>query len=647
MRKSSIIEVLGERALLLPQRLADALAANDRLKYYFSLLQAGAARAADPQGPSPPELRAEREAAGVPDAALDAAVAGSAAVPGGGLRMPGLEHVAAAIAGDLEVMLAPIVLAAPPAEADELRARLARLLAALPSIAADTASAGYVAAVTRARHGAGDSLHLLVMDLHRRLNALQAAFAAETVDGARAYGIEPADRPLVAAFMRGLNATAPLKFDHPGLETTATRVGDALVIQNDIGTTDAHVLVLRVSALATSLTYTDVHRERARFFRRLFAQFAVDWRETGAAADGRLPDAAEGYVTLVGVYVAGEAAELERYLAFLASRIVFLIDWNKARKRLRSFLRKRDCLAVLAWAAEHGHGHRAFLSVGGERLVYELLEAAGQAPLRYGQRLDEALGRETAVAFMQFVLKTAAEGLLAGRSHRLIRDEVRAELIGLLQSVSEGVLELAAEHAMLVTEIAAGVRDALLAAEAAQFEQAAHRARRWESAADALVSRAREAAVRAPDAAAWAGLLARADDAADGLEEAAWLLTLLPGVSGGAAAREPLGQLAELVVAAAREYMKLIEVTRVVERGGAREDTQDFLEAIDALVTLEHRTDDAERALLSALLGEAGGDGRAALLYARLAQALEETADCLSRSALWLRDRFLGGGLAT
>ena len=40
-----------------------------------------------------------------------------------------------------------------------------------------------------------------------------------------AYGLAAEDRPRVAAFVRGVRRTSPLKFDHPGLETTATRAG--------------------------------------------------------------------------------------------------------------------------------------------------------------------------------------------------------------------------------------------------------------------------------------------------------------------------------------------------------------------------------------------------------------------------------------
>jgi hypothetical protein len=41
------------------------------------------------------------------------------------------------------------------------------------------------------------------------------------------------------------------------------------VIQNDIGTTDAHVIVIHVQDLTTSVTYTDVHPERLAFFQEL------------------------------------------------------------------------------------------------------------------------------------------------------------------------------------------------------------------------------------------------------------------------------------------------------------------------------------------------------------------------------------------
>jgi hypothetical protein len=57
--------------------------------------------------------------------------------------------------------------------------------------------------------------------------------------------------------MTGLHRTEALKFDHPGLATTAVRGGETLLIQNDIGETDAHVLVVHVTGLTVTLTYSD------------------------------------------------------------------------------------------------------------------------------------------------------------------------------------------------------------------------------------------------------------------------------------------------------------------------------------------------------------------------------------------------------
>ncbi|HRX05240.1 MAG TPA: hypothetical protein P5148_18975, partial [Anaerolineae bacterium] len=82
------------------------------------------------------------------------------------------------------------------------------------------------------------------------------------VAGASAYRLDAGHRPLVAAFMAGVNRTAPLKFGHPGLGTTATSMGPRLVLQNDIGTTDAHVFVIEVAGRVAAFTYTDVHLPR-------------------------------------------------------------------------------------------------------------------------------------------------------------------------------------------------------------------------------------------------------------------------------------------------------------------------------------------------------------------------------------------------
>jgi hypothetical protein len=150
--------------------------------------------------------------------------------------------------------------------------------------------------------------------------------------------------------MEGLNRTAPLKFDHPGLGTTATEHDGRLLIQNDIGTTDAHVLVVRVHGLAASVTYTDIHEARLKFFKSLFDGFDIAWEGTKQRHSDRL--SAGQYLLLTGTFNAPNEAALTRFLAHLGSRIVFLIDWNHIRKRLRGFV-----LSQALETATDAHAH--------------------------------------------------------------------------------------------------------------------------------------------------------------------------------------------------------------------------------------------------------------------------------------------------
>jgi hypothetical protein len=68
--KTKMMETLGEQGLTLPTEVEAGLAANDRLKFYFSLLQVARGHADQPDQSSP-SLRPEGLAAGVVDANLD------------------------------------------------------------------------------------------------------------------------------------------------------------------------------------------------------------------------------------------------------------------------------------------------------------------------------------------------------------------------------------------------------------------------------------------------------------------------------------------------------------------------------------------------------------------------------------------------
>ncbi len=82
-----------------------------------------------------------------------------------------------------------------------------------------------------------------------------------------------------------------------------------------------------------------------------------------------------------------------------------------------------DCIKVLRWAAENEYGHRPFLILGGERLIFGALELASRAPLPYGEQLYQIIGRKRTIVYFQWVLQRASKGLLAGDYKQLFFEE--------------------------------------------------------------------------------------------------------------------------------------------------------------------------------------------------------------------------------
>jgi uncharacterized protein Yka (UPF0111/DUF47 family) len=637
--KLKIVGALGEEALLLPTLVNQALAANSRAKYLFSLLQTARARADRPERPFS-ILREERLASGVDQAELDAVVAGSRRSPESLYLIPHSEEIVHRALDAVREMIVPLEAVA---DGDVAKNYLARFqaLAAMPIPEDDLIDGSSIDDLTRVDRDRGDTLHLLVIDLHKELDVLQAALATETVDGAMTYGLAPGDRPLVAAFMRGVNRTAPLKLDHPGLGTTATRSGSLVVIQNDIGTTDAHVIVVRIAGLNVTTLYSDVHLQRLTFLESLFDDWKVKWDDILSRKDSAMEDGL--YHLCVARYEAKDAADLEAFLAFLGSRLVFLIDWNKARKRLRSLLGKNEVQEILKWAADEEVGHMAFLKCGGDELVYRALALAAKGEYRPGMQLQDLLSRDLARQLVQFVIRTATEGLRQGTQISLIEDEVAAELSRFFRGAEERLLEMAAEHASLVWEVAAGVRDTLMRARlpdwSEHFRRNAARAKAWESQADDLVQSARAALRRSNSGAFVSQLIEAADEAADCLEDAAFRLTTLPADGDGDLCRQLEG-LSRLVLSAAQEYVKVVATARLGREGIPREDMQDFLSGIYRIVALEHECDDAQRATEAVLVAKAGSF-RELYVLSETGKNLEQAADELMSVALRFRDHVL------
>ncbi|MEQ8230150.1 MAG: DUF47 family protein [Gammaproteobacteria bacterium] len=642
--KSSIIDDLGEHALLLPARVNQALVANEQAKYLFSLLQNALLQAARPEL-EVDALAREREAVGIEDVRLDEVVETARTVESGCL-IADFDGIRERLFALVRQMLEPLRPEAPDdTRTDEVASCAARLEAlerAVPATRGAPVAPALVECLTRGTRDAGDSLHVLVMDLHKALNRLQRAVAEEDVAGASVYRLDDAQRGLVEAFMAGVQRTAPLRFGHPGLGTTATSIGDKLMVQNDIGTTDAHVFVLEVTARTASFTYTDVHLPRLEFFKSLLEPFALAWQDTASRAVSGFEH--DSYYLCRGRFEAPDDASLARFLEWLGSRLVFLIDWNKARKRLRELVRKKDAVLLLKWAADHEHGHRAFLELGAEQLVYQAIEHAASGEPRYGQPLTAILGEQQTLDFLRYTLATTATGLLARRDRRLIEEAIRAEMRRYFRSVPEEQLALAARHGEYVFEAADLVRVVLQGLDGAPRDadfgaRALRRAAGWERAADGIVNEVRAMGRRSAARPRLRVLVEEQDDAVDALEEGVFLATLVTARHAAlpAAVREGLVRLVEEAVGASQALNKALDAARHVHRAGAREDVEDFFQAFEEVVDLEHRTDASERLVTAALveMHEAAGVLHVA---ARLCAGLEAAADTLSHCVHMLRD---------
>lgn len=647
MAKTQVVDFLGERALVLPTLLASAFVANERAKYVLGLLQMAAGQAENPQVTAP-SLRADREACGITDARFDRSIAQAEHDGDGIYHIPGARRLIALLDDSVRAMIAPLEVAGKDdAEAASLHTRLKQrldsVIEARPPIAEDTLSADAIAALTSGRPKSGDGFHVLVMDLHKEINRLQAAVSTMEVAGAKAYGLEDADVAALTAFMTGVKRTAPLKFDHPGLDTIAARANGTLLIQNDIGTTEAHVLVVKVTGLTVALTYTDVHLPRARFLQALCAETGMRWKEVRARQAPSIGDADLFYLA-AGEFTAADTGALGSFLERLGSRLVFLIDWNKARKRLGLLIRNEAAVDVLKWAADHDIGHRAFLQLGGERLIYDALEQAVKAPLRYGEPLHVMLGADVARDYLRFVLQIAATGLLHGQSDALIRDSVRAELFTHFRSAEQRLLADLSRHADIISQLSAGLRSAFRRSAAERAEalaQHATRAKQWESRADDVVKELRSTVRRISGTEIFRAIVETADDAADHLEDAAFLTRLLFDTAPPTELPEPLLVLADLLADGCQAFRRTMDSAQYVHRGSDRDAVQRFLEAADRVVAVEHQTDERYRAVTTALMS-ADLNHRQFYALGEIAHHLETAADALMLASFKLRDHVLG-----
>lgn len=625
--KSQIVEHLGQADILLPSLIAEALAANDCIKVRLSALQAAAHRAFQPDHPVS-DLQVECRAAGIAPAAITALIDGAHAVGEGRIAAPNIARLMKDILDDVSAMIRAVKAGEPPA-GEVMSSRLSAIQASGLLEAANEIEASRIAKLTGVAEDSGDSLHRLVMDLHKVLNRLAAGCAEEIVAGAHVFGLRPDDHRSVESFMRGLEETRGLKFDHPGLDTMATRSGDRLLIQNDIGTTDAHVVVITVKDDAVTVTYTDVHRARAKFFVGLFEEFPAKWSGLDRHSADGLGDDGNFYL-VTGQYQATTARESDAFLAAIGAALVFLIDWNKARKLLRNWVAKNDAVDILGWAARHRIGHRAFLELGGDQLIGAAVRNAAPTRIGFGERLDQALGRRAAVDFLKTTLRASTDGIIAGRSVRLIRDQIEADLVRHLDRVDSALLAIVVRQAGLVHDIAAALVHhiaALQAGRPADGKLLSTRAGRIEQKADRIAIEARNEVTRLNAHPIIEQLIDRVEEAIDELEQAAFIASLVPpGIDSELLLA--LAELCKVAVSGAEAAASGMAAAADVPEG-RRADADDALAAVVRLIEAEHAADSCERNVTARVF--AGGfDLAISLSVLELARAVERATDRLA-----------------
>jgi len=620
--KARIVEHLGQSAVILPALVREGLAANDRAKLRLAALQAAVQHAHDTAS-VPADLSAECRAAGLDPLPFQSLIGDARLSADGTVLIPGLTELASALEDDVRAMIRAVE--ANNASASKIATdRLAAIKKQLP--VSNELGAGQITQMIAIPSGDADSLHRLIMDLHKILNRLAASCAEDIVAGAHVHSLGPDDRPLVEAFMRGVESTRALKFNHPGLDTTAARSGPRLIIQNDIGETDAHVIVISIENLTVTVTLTDVHRARAEFFCGLLDQFAVLWSGLDRERT-KAPSDLGDFFLVTGRYEAEAVAQQRAFLEAVGGMIVFLIDWNKARKSLRCLVANSDAVRILDWAARHRVGHRAFLELGGSDLVGTAVRHASPPRIGFNEQLGAVLGRQGVVDFLKTVLRICTDGRLHGTNVRLVRDAIEAELVRHLQRTDDALLSIVIRQAGLAQQIAALIARYLADRQLGRANDSAilmERAKRMEEKADQIAIEARREIARLGGSTTEGQLVAAAEQAIDELEQAAFIASLMPGeVTPRALA--PLADLCATAIACAETAASGLDAATVVSEG-KRVDAEDAFASTTRLIDLEHAADVAERAITSLVFcGDL--DWKSALSVLELGRALERATD--------------------
>jgi uncharacterized protein Yka (UPF0111/DUF47 family) len=297
---------------------------------------------------------------------------------------------------------------------------------------------------------------------------------------------------------------------------------------------------------------------------------------------------------------------------------------------LRNWVVKSAAVGILDWAARSRIGHRAFLELGGGELIGAVVRNAAPTRIGFGERLDQTLGRESAIDFLKAVLRVSAEGLSAGRSVRLIRDQIEADLVRRLERIDSALLAIVMRQAGLAHDIASGLArhfSALQAGRPVAGAFCAERASRIEQKADRIAVEGREEAQRLNARPIVTELVDQIENALDELEQASFIASLAP-LEIDRAVLKPLAQLCAIATSGAEAAASGLAAAASVPDGQAI-DSEEALAAVVRLIDAEHAADACEREVTARVF--AGGlDVATSLSVLECARAIERSTDRLA-----------------
>lgn len=625
--KNKILFDLGEKRIILPDLIKEGLIANDRVKYFFTLLQSAKLKVLS-QKDITTGLLGEREKAKIEDANYDDILECCILIRENTIYIPGLQRILKEIYKCITIMIKPLELTIEAEKSKGYVNRFSLMQNTLLTNYNDIIDFEVIDSIISADRRVRDTPHLLVMDLHKELNNLLSLITLESIDGANVFDIKEQNTFIIKAFMKGINRTAKLKFDHPGLGTTATQIGEKIVIQNDIGETDAHVIVISIENNTINITYTDIHFNRVIFFQSILDKFAINWGSATTKEDTKFESSI--YYIVNGLYSAKNREDLKNFLDFLGSKIVFMIDWNRARKKLQRFISKKRAIELLKWAADNEIGHMAFLVLGGEKIIYEVLSTLSTNTNIINGKLDEILGDKESFEALKTVLSIACEGLLKNKSQPVIYDEIKAELSKYLKGMEELLIDYISEIACYIYDLASMIRDSLLMVNSPHFIEIINKnseiAKILERDADNVVIKVRKLVEKNQQFIFFSKLVVQIDDVADYLEESAFHLTLLQDKFVFMEAFAYLQELSEKVVYASMELIKIIEILTDIKSKNLRDDISDFLESIQFIRTIEQTTDVIDRTIKKILIKKCS-DFKEYLPMSEVSYRLEKSGD--------------------